>query len=44
MEEARRVLAAFADNPGKGALSVDGRMVEKLDADIAMRTIARAAK
>ena len=39
---ARRVLAAFADNPGKGALSVDGRMVEKLDAEIAVRTITRA--
>ena len=38
---ARRVLAAFADNPGKGALAVDGRMVEKLDAEIAERTIAR---
>ncbi len=33
--EARRVLAAFADNPGKGAMAVDGRMVEKLDAEIA---------
>ena len=44
VETARRVLAAFADNPGKGALSVDGRMVEKLDADIAERTIARAGK
>ena len=42
VEAARRVLAAFADNPGKGALSVDGRMVEKLDAEIAERTIARA--
>jgi citrate lyase subunit beta/citryl-CoA lyase len=42
VEAAKRILAAFADNPGKGALSVDGRMVEKLDADIAMRTIAQA--
>jgi citrate lyase subunit beta / citryl-CoA lyase len=39
---AKRVLAAFADNPGKGALNVDGRMVERLDADIAERTIAQA--
>lgn len=38
---AKRILAAFADNPGKGALSVDGRMVERLDAAIAERTIAR---
>jgi len=42
VEAAKRILAAFADNPGKGALSVDGRMVEKLDAEIAERTIARA--
>ena len=42
VEAAKRILAAFAENPGKGALSVDGRMVEQLDADIAMRTIARA--
>jgi citrate lyase subunit beta / citryl-CoA lyase len=41
---AKRVLAAFADEPGKGALLVDGRMVEKLDAEIAERTIARAGK
>lgn len=43
VEMAKRVLAAFADNPGKGALVVDGRLVEKLDAEIAERTIARAA-
>jgi citrate lyase beta subunit len=42
VDAAIRILAAFADNPGKGALSVDGRMVEKLDAEIAVRTIARA--
>ena len=39
---ARKVLAAFADNPGKGALNVDGRMVERLDAEIAQRTLSRA--
>ena len=41
VEAARRVLAAFADNPGRGALMLDGRMVEKLDVEIAERTIAR---
>ena len=39
---AKRVLTAFAEEPGKGALLLDGRMVEKLDADIAERLIARA--
>lgn len=42
VEAARRVLAAFADEPGKGAILLDGRMVEKLDAEIAERTLARA--
>ncbi len=40
---ARRVLAAFADAPGKGAILLDGRMVEKLDAEIAERTLSRVA-
>lgn len=41
VEAARRVLKAFADNPGKGAILLDGKMVEKLDADIAQRLLAR---
>jgi citrate lyase subunit beta/citryl-CoA lyase len=41
VEAARRVLKAFADNPGKGAILLDGKMVEKLDADIAERVLAR---
>ena len=42
VEAARRVLKAFADNPGKGAIRLDGKMVEKLDAEIAERVLARA--
>ena len=42
VEAARRVLKAFADNPGKGAILVDGQMVEKLHAEIAERVLARA--
>lgn len=39
---ARRVLDAFAAAPGKGAIALDRRMLEALDADIAARTLARA--
>jgi citrate lyase subunit beta/citryl-CoA lyase len=39
---ARRVLDAFAQAPGKGAITLDRRMLEALDADIAARTLARA--
>ena len=41
---ARRVIAAFEEpeNRSKGAISVDGRMVELLHADMARRTIAIA--
>lgn len=41
---AREVIAAFdhPDNHGKGALKVNGRMVERLHADIARRTVAMA--
>jgi citrate lyase subunit beta/citryl-CoA lyase len=42
VEAARRVLAAFADNPGKGAIRLDGQMVEALDAEIAVALLARA--
>jgi citrate lyase subunit beta / citryl-CoA lyase len=42
--QARKILAAFAlpENKGKGAISLDGRMVELLHADIAARTVAIA--
>jgi citrate lyase subunit beta/citryl-CoA lyase len=39
---ARRVLAAFAAAPGKGVVTLDRRMLEALDADIARRILARA--
>jgi len=41
---ARAVIAAFAlpENRGKGAIRLDGRMVELLHADIARRTVALA--
>jgi citrate lyase subunit beta / citryl-CoA lyase len=39
---ARRVLDAFAAAPGRGAIALDRRMLEALDADIAARTLARA--
>jgi citrate lyase subunit beta/citryl-CoA lyase len=42
VEAAQRVLAAFADNPGRGAIRLDGRMVEALDAEIAVALLARA--
>jgi citrate lyase subunit beta/citryl-CoA lyase len=41
VEAAKRVLKAFADNPGKGAILLDGQMVEKLHADMAERVLAR---
>jgi citrate lyase subunit beta/citryl-CoA lyase len=41
---ARQVIAAFdlAENKGKGAIKLDGRMVELLHAEIARRTVALA--
>jgi citrate lyase subunit beta/citryl-CoA lyase len=40
--QARRILDAFASNPGKGAIAVDGRMVERLHAEEAQRLLALA--
>jgi citrate lyase subunit beta/citryl-CoA lyase len=42
--EARRVIAAFAEpeNADKGVIQLDGRMVERMHADIARRTVAIA--
>lgn len=42
--QARRILAAFAqpENASRGAIQLDGKMVERLHADMAMRTIAIA--
>lgn len=44
VEWARAILATFAlpENQGKGALQLDGKMVERLHADIARRTVAIA--
>ena len=44
VERARAILAAFArpENKGKGAISLDGRMVELLHAEIARQTVALA--
>ncbi len=41
---AERIVAAFArpENAGKGAISIDGRMVERLHLEIAGRTLALA--
>jgi citrate lyase subunit beta/citryl-CoA lyase len=43
--EARAIIAAFdlPENASKGAISLDGRMVERLHADIARRTLRMAA-
>jgi citrate lyase subunit beta/citryl-CoA lyase len=44
LDEARRIAAAFAlpDNAGKGVISLDGRMVERLHLDQAQALLARA--
>ena len=44
IEAARKILAAFEkpENKGKGAISLDGRMVELLHAEIARQTVALA--
>jgi citrate lyase subunit beta/citryl-CoA lyase len=44
VEEARRIIAAFdrPENQGKGVVQIDGRMVERLHADMARRTVAIA--
>jgi citrate lyase subunit beta/citryl-CoA lyase len=40
--QARRIIEAFAQNPGKGAIALDGRMVERLHAEEAARLLALA--
>lgn len=44
VERARTIIAAFEkpENAGKGAIQLDGRMVELLHADMARRTVALA--
>jgi len=42
--DARKVIAAFdlPENKGKGVAQVDGRMVERMHAEMAQRTVALA--
>lgn len=42
--EARKIIEAFEqpENAGKGAIAIDGRMVERLHAEIAKKTVALA--
>ena len=44
VEHARKIIAAFAlpENKGRGVITVDGRMVELLHAEMAARTVAIA--
>jgi citrate lyase subunit beta/citryl-CoA lyase len=44
LAQARAIIAAFErpENAGKGAIALDGRMVERLHAEIAARTVALA--
>ena len=44
VEQAKKIIAAFdlPDNKGKGVIQLDGRMVERLHADMARRTVAIA--
>jgi citrate lyase subunit beta/citryl-CoA lyase len=42
LAEARRILDAFANNPGRGAIALDGRMIEGLHAEEARRLLALA--
>jgi citrate lyase subunit beta/citryl-CoA lyase len=44
VEQARKIIGAFdlPENKGKGVVSIDGRMVERLHADMARRTVAIA--
>ncbi len=44
LAEARRIIAAFElpENAGKGVITLDGKMVERLHAEMARRTVAMA--
>jgi citrate lyase subunit beta/citryl-CoA lyase len=44
VSQARKIIAAFAlpENRDKGVVQIDGRMVERMHADMAQRTVAIA--
>jgi citrate lyase subunit beta/citryl-CoA lyase len=44
-EAARKIIAAFEqpENKDKGVIQIDGRMVERMHAEMARRTVAIAA-
>ncbi len=44
VEEARALIALFdrPENAGKGVVQIEGRMVERMHADIARKTVALA--
>jgi citrate lyase subunit beta/citryl-CoA lyase len=44
VDAAKKIVAAFdlPENKGKGAIKLDGRMVERLHAEAARRTVALA--
>lgn len=44
LAEARRIIAAFADNPGAGTIGLDGRMIDRPHLLQAQRTVARAKR
>ena len=45
VDQAQAIIAAFSlpENAGKGAIQLDGRMVERLHAEIARRTLSIAS-
>ena len=42
LARARRIIEAFEQNPGKGAIALDGQMIERLHAEEAARILALA--
>lgn len=42
LAQARRIIEAFENNPGKGAIALDGQMIEHLHAEEARRILALA--
>jgi citrate lyase subunit beta/citryl-CoA lyase len=42
LAEARAIVAAFAANPGAGALQIEGRMIDRPHLTLAQRLLANA--